>query len=194
MPRSGASTRKRILECAYALFRRKGYSRVNVDEIALASKVTKRTLYYHFKSKDDLFAAMFEAQHELALIGFSRIVDKLVGSPEQIVDGVFRELEIWSSKPNWPGSGFTRVVIELADLPGHPARVIAKRHKATIEARFAEILAKAGIRQSRERAREFWLLCEGAMVLILMHGDRSYAKSAARAAKALLKPGRKGAE
>jgi hypothetical protein len=32
-----------------------------------------------------------------------------------------------SSTPRWSGSGFTRLVVELADLPGHPARAIARR-------------------------------------------------------------------
>ena len=46
MPRSSAETRKRILDAAYRLFRRQGYSRVSMDEIAAATTVTKRTLYY----------------------------------------------------------------------------------------------------------------------------------------------------
>ena len=54
MPRSGEPTRKRILDAAYVLFRRKGYTRVSMDEIAAATAVTKRTLYYHFRSKDEL--------------------------------------------------------------------------------------------------------------------------------------------
>ncbi len=48
MPRSSAATRQRILGAGYGLFRRKGFTRVNMDEIAAAAKVTKRTLYYHF--------------------------------------------------------------------------------------------------------------------------------------------------
>ena len=50
----------------------------------------------------------------------------------------------------------------------------------------AEALSAAGVASARERAREIMLLMEGAMVLMLVHGDRSYAQAAARAAKALL--------
>jgi hypothetical protein len=60
-------------------------------------------------------------------------------------------------------SGFTRLVVELADLPGHPARVIARQHKAQLEYHLAEQLAVAGIARSRESAREIWLLAEGAI-------------------------------
>jgi AcrR family transcriptional regulator len=70
MPRSAAVTRKRILDAAYGEFRRKGYARVGVDEIAAAAKVTKRTLYYHFDSKDALLAAVLERQHELAVLAW----------------------------------------------------------------------------------------------------------------------------
>jgi AcrR family transcriptional regulator len=187
MPRSSEPTRQAILDAAYALFRRKGYTRVSMDEIAAAAAVTKRTLYYHFQSKDHLLAAVLEAQHRLALAAFRTFGDKLAGSPEDIVDALFRDLAAWSDKPRWAGSGFTRLVIELADLPGHPARVIARRHKALLEAHLAELLERANVDSPREKAREIWLLSEGAISLILVHRDRSYAAAAGRAAKELLR-------
>lgn len=186
MPRSSAVTRQRILDAAYVLFRRRGYTRVSMDEIAATARVTKRTLYYHFESKDALLAAMLEAQHDLSLAAFATFADRLSGSPKAIIDAFFRELAVWADTPRWAGSGFTRLVIELADLRGHPARTIARRHKALLEAHLAEMLAKAGVRAARQRAREIWLLSEGAISLMLVHGDRSYAAAAAQAAKRLV--------
>jgi AcrR family transcriptional regulator len=157
-----------------------------MDEIAAAATVTKRTLYYHFKSKDTLLADVLEAQHVLALEAFRTFGDRLAGSAETIIDTLFKDLAVWSDTPRWSGSGFTRLVIELADLRGHPARLIARRHKALLESQLAELLAKANVRSARERAREIWLLSEGAISLMLVHGDRTYAAAAARAAKALI--------
>jgi AcrR family transcriptional regulator len=186
VPRDSQRTRQGILDAAYVLFRRKGFTRVSMDEIAAATSVTKRTLYYHFKSKDQLLAAVLDVQHHLALAAFRTFGDKLSGSPEDIIDALFRDLAVWSDKPRWAGSGFTRLVIELADLPGHPARTIARRHKAMLEAHLAELFAKAKVNSPRERAREVWLLSEGAISLILVHRDRSYAAAAAQAAKKLI--------
>lgn len=187
MPRSGHRTKQRILDNAYALFRRRGFTRVSMDEIAAAAGVTKRTLYYHFDSKDTLLAAVLEAQHCLALAAFRTFGDRLSGSPEAIIDAFFKELAVWSDTPRWAGSGFTRLVIELADLRGHPARLIAHRHKAMLEGHLAELLASAKVDSPRERAREIWLLSEDAISLILVHGDRSYAATAAEAAKRLIR-------
>ena len=186
MPRSSEATRTRILDAAYALFRRRGYTRVSMDKIAAATAVTKRTLYYHFRSKDELLAAVLETQHRLALAAFRTFGDSLGGSPEAIVDTLFRDLAAWADKPRWAGSGFTRLVVELADLPGHPARVIARRHKAMLEAHLAGLFACANVASPRETAREIWLLSEGAISLMLVHRDRSYATAAAVAAKKLL--------
>jgi AcrR family transcriptional regulator len=187
VPRSSEQTRQRILDAAYKLFRGKGYSRVSMDEIAAATTVTKRTLYYHFTSKDSLLAAVLDTQHRLALAAFRTFGDKLSGSPEAIVDGLFNQLAVWADRPRWAGSGFTRLVIELADLPGHPARTIARRHKALLEQHLAALFAKAGVRSARDTAREVWLLSEGAISLILVHGDRGYAAAAAKAAKRLIR-------
>jgi AcrR family transcriptional regulator len=187
MPRTGEKTQARILDAAYKLFRRRGYSRVSMDEIAAVTKVTKRTLYYHFQSKDHLLSEVLEAQHRLALDAFRTFGDSLSGTPEAIIDGLFRQLAVWSDRPRWAGSGFTRLVIELADLPGHPARLIARRHKALLESNLANLLAKTGIARPRECAREIWLLSEGAISLILVHGDSGYAAAAGRAAKKLIR-------
>ncbi len=190
MPRSSEATRQQILDAAYRLFRRSGYSRVSMDEIAAATGVTKRTLYYHFESKDELLATVLEAQHALAVAAFRTFGDRLSGSPEAMVEAMFRDLAVWSDRPRWAGSGFTRLVVELADLPGHPARAIARRHKATLEAQLAALLDKAGVARPAACAREIWLLSEGAISSILVHGDRSYAAAAATAALTLLRASR----
>ena len=189
MPRDAEATRKRIREAAYRLFRRQGYGRVSMDGIAATARLTKRTLYHHFKSKDQLLADVLEGQHELALQAFRTFSGRLSGSPEAIVEGMFRELAVWADRPRWAGSGFTRLVIELADLPGHPARVIARRHKAQLELCLAELLEQSGVERPKQLARAVWLLSEGAISLILVHGDKGYAAAAARAAKKLLPRG-----
>jgi AcrR family transcriptional regulator len=187
MPRSADLTRKRILEGAYKLFRRQGYRRVTMDDIAAEARLTKRTLYHHFNSKDQLLANVLNAQHHLALQAFRTFGDRLSGSAEAIVEGMFRELAVWADRPRWAGSGFTRLVIELADLPGHPARLIARRHKAQLERCLTELLERSGVRQAGELARAIWLLSEGAISLILVHGDRGYSVAASAAANTLVR-------
>ncbi len=186
MTRDAQATRRRILDAAYELFYRKGFGRVGVDDIAAAAGITKRTLYYHFKSKDDLLAAVLELHSELALARIRKYEGRYSGSASEILDVLFAELSRWSAKPAWTGAGFTRLAMELADLPGHPARAIAHRHKAAMEGWWAGLLERTGVPSAAERAREVVLLMEGATALILIHGDRSYAEAAARAAKRLV--------
>jgi len=186
MPRNAEPTRRRILDAAYELFYRMGFARVSVDDVAAFAEVTKRTLYYHFRSKDELLSAVLELHHELALARIQKYADRYSGGTDEILTVLFAELARWSAKPGWTGAGFTRLAMELADLPGHPARAVARRHKAALEAWWAGLLEKAGVLSSHERAREIVLLMEGATALILIHGDRSYADAAAGAAKRLV--------
>jgi AcrR family transcriptional regulator len=69
MPRDADMTRKRILDAAYGQFRRRGYSRVSMNEIASAARLTKRSLCYHFVSKDALLSAVLEAQYRSMPLG-----------------------------------------------------------------------------------------------------------------------------
>jgi AcrR family transcriptional regulator len=187
MPRTSAErTRRQILDAAYESFYRRGFARSSVDEIAAMAKVTKRTLYNHFESKDGLLAAVLETQRELSPGRVQKYQERYSGNAERFVSVLFEELRKWSEKPRWAGSGITRLALELADLPGHPARLVARRHKSEVQDWLAVMLQKAGTRRAGAKARELQLLIEGANVLMLISGDRSYANTAATLAKRLL--------
>jgi AcrR family transcriptional regulator len=187
MGRSRAQTTLRILDAAYGLFWRQGFLRVSMDEIAARAGITKRTLYQHFRSKDDLIAEALSHSSELAIVRLRKF--RRPTKWDELIDSFFAELAEWAAKPRWSGSGFTRVVVELADLRGHPARAIARHHKMEVEKWLAAALTTARVSSPRERVREIMLLMEGTIILMLIHGDRSYAKSAANAAKALVRKG-----
>jgi AcrR family transcriptional regulator len=159
-----------------------------MDDIAARANITKRALYQHFVSKDDLIKSALAHSSEFALSRLRQF--KRSHDIHEFIDSYFDQLSDWAAKPKWSGAGFTRVVVELADLRGHPARSIARQHKAAVERWLTEAISAAGIRSAQQRAREIMLLTEGAMVLMLIHGDRSYAQVAALAAKTLVKPKR----
>jgi len=178
-----------ILTCAYRLFHRHGFNRVSMDEIARAARVTKRTVYYHFRSKDDLIAAALKHQQELAVATFRTWTYRTGRKPEAIVASLFRELGSWAKDRNFFGSGFTRAAFELAELPGHPARVVARNHEKTIECLLGDVLASTGLPSARRRARQLYTLLEGAAVMMLVHGDQGYVTAAAEVGKLIVSQG-----
>ena len=184
MPRQ-AIAKRRFIQAAYELFYRSGFARVGVDLIAGKAGFTKRSLYYHFRSKDHLLAEVIQFHHDLAMGHIRRWGDRLTGEIEAFLDSLFAQLADWAAKPRWAGPGFTRIVMELADLPGHPARAIAGRHKKAVEEWLAHEFAVRGVAAPEELAREIVLLLEGSTALMLIHRDPGYAKAAADAAKAL---------
>jgi AcrR family transcriptional regulator len=180
------TTRQRIIDAAYECFWRAGYNRTSLDTIAERAGVTKRTLYSYFRSKDDLLAAVMAHYNTLAAQRLKRIGDRMPSDRGGLIESFFGQLAGWASAtPRWSGSGFTRLVVELADLPGHPARTLARRAKGTTESWLAERLAQAQVGDPDARACEIMLLLEGAMALTLIHGHRRYIDAAARAAKRL---------
>jgi len=185
MRRSRDETHRRILDAAYGLFWRQGFLRVSMDEIAARAGITKRAMYQHFRSKDDLMAAALAQSSKLAMQRLEQF--QRSANAAELIDTFFADLAAWAAKPRWAGGGFTRVAVELADQRGHPARVIARKHKAAVEAWLADGLTAAEVESPRDRAREIMLLMEGAMALMLIHGNRDFANAAARAAKTLVR-------
>src|SRR6266446_3773813 len=190
MSRSRGNTRRRILETAYELFYRRGFTRVAVDAVAARAAIPKRTLYNHYDSKDALLAAVLEFHHDLALERIRRWSSRLPSDLDAMLDALFSDLATWAARPRWEGAGFTRLVMELADLPGHPARAIARRHKTAVESWLAGELDARGVSDAAGRARQLVLLLEGCISLPLIHGSKAYAEAAALAARRLLQAGR----
>lgn len=64
------SVRKRasIIDAAIETFAACGFDRANMDTIAEVANVSKRTIYNHFSSKEDLFVAIVEAIRERSAV------------------------------------------------------------------------------------------------------------------------------
>ena len=50
--------RTRLLRTAITVFAKNGFDKTTVDDIASAAGIAKGTVYYHFKSKEDVFLAI----------------------------------------------------------------------------------------------------------------------------------------
>lgn len=66
------SKRSQIETAAKEVFGRVGFADATMDSIAAEAQVSTRTLYQHFKSKNDLFAAVLTASASLVANDFSR--------------------------------------------------------------------------------------------------------------------------
>lgn len=186
MQSTGPATRARILAAAYDRFYREGFGRTTMDAIAEASGVTKRTLYQHFDSKDALLGAVLAEQNDRALTLVRRWAGEAAATPEDLVATIFEGLGRWAARPRWLGSGYTRLAMELADMPGHPARRMAAGHKRAVEDWLGAEFTRLAVPEPALRAAEVMMLMEGCTSLILIHGDRDYAVLAGHAARALV--------
>jgi AcrR family transcriptional regulator len=185
MPRSSDATRNRILSAATKLFYGEGIRTVSVDAVAAGAGVTKRTLYYHFKSKDDLVAAYLEIRDQPNLDFFKKSFAEAEGGTPAKVEAIFRSLARSARHPKWKGCGFLRTSAELANMPGHPAIRIGAAHKKKVEDWLRGNFEADGVRHAAALARQVVLLLDGSFVAVLLHRDPSYMETAGAAASAL---------
>lgn len=180
------STRDRILDAASRLFYSEGIRAVSVDAVAEKAGVTKKTLYYHFRSKDDLIAGYLAARDQPNLMLFAKWYDAARGGAADKTAAMLRELGRGARHPKWKGCGFLRTVAELANMPGHPARRIGAAHKKKFETWLAGRYSESGLANPKKLARGVALLMEGAFAMMLIHRDPEYADAAAEAARLLV--------
>ena len=186
MARDARTTREQIVQAADDLFYGEGIKSASLDAIAVKAGVTKRTIYYHFPSKDDLIAAYLTARDEPTFARQAAWLDETEGDLPRQVLGLFENLARAMNTPRWKGCGFIRAAAELAGAPGHPARKIASTHKKRFEAWLEGRIAQAGLSEPALRARQVTLLLAGAAAQVLIHRDPAYALAAGQAAAALV--------
>ena len=192
MPRDGNETRARIIKAASRLFYSVGIKAVSVDAVAEKAGITKKTLYYHFKSKDDLITEYLAMRDKPNLAIFATWLSGAEGELPDRVATMFRQLAITTiGQKRWRGCGFLRTAAELVDMPGHPAIKLASEHKKRLEGWLAGVIAEGGWRNPEMLARQISLLLDGAFSSALLHRDVAYVEAAGQAAAALLRASEK---
>jgi len=66
--------RQRIIEVAQNIFKKYGFRKSTMDEIAVAAGKGKSTLYHYFKSKEDVFAAVIEKEGNTMFNELNKII------------------------------------------------------------------------------------------------------------------------
>ncbi len=181
------TTRERIVAAASKLFYGQGIRAVSVDAVAEKAGLTKRTLYYHFASKDDLIAASLERRDQPNLGLFRHWFTESEGQLADKVAAIFQHLAAAARRPAWKGCGFLRTAAELADMPGHPAIRIGIAHKKNFEAWLKTVFEAEGIEAAEQTARQVLLLLDGSFATVLLNRDPSYMETAGMAAASLVR-------
>ena len=99
--------RRRILECAKRVFARRGYHDTNISHICEALGIARGTLYQHFTSKKDVFAAIIEEMLDRVRAAVARepvveiptgmrptrsqVIDYAAASLRRVLDAVFAD-------------------------------------------------------------------------------------------------------
>jgi AcrR family transcriptional regulator len=186
MRRHALATRGRIVEAASRLFYRAGIGAVSVDAIAEKAGITKRTLYNHFRSKDQLITAYLEARDSPNVKAFAGWFAEAPGDLPARVEAIFARLAEAARHPKWRGCGFLRTAAELVGAPGHPALKAGSHHKKNVESWLASLFSGYGAREPEALSRQIVLLIDGAFSAMLLHRDAAYIAEAGRAAATLV--------
>jgi AcrR family transcriptional regulator len=191
MATRGDGTREQIVVAATRLFYGKGIRAVSMDAVAEKAGVTKKTLYYHFTSKDELVAETIAARDQPTLELYMRWFAETNGTVADKIRGLFTRLGKSVDTPKWRGCGFLRTIAELANMPAHPAVKAGAAHKKRFETWLEAELRDHDIGGAAALARQIVILLDGATTVMLIHRDLDYVETAGRLALDLVERARR---
>lgn len=83
MPKTdGYRTKQNILKISEKLFSEKGYDGTSVDEIANLCNINKATVYYHFKSKEEILDSVMHSILDEAKKMVNTSIDEMHSNPD----------------------------------------------------------------------------------------------------------------
>ena len=80
-----SKTRAKLVDVARQLFAKKGVDDTTMNDIAVASKKGRRTLYTYFKSKEDIYMAVVESELEMLSDAREQVAKKDITPDEKIL-------------------------------------------------------------------------------------------------------------
>ncbi|SEG11296.1 transcriptional regulator, TetR family [Actinacidiphila yanglinensis] len=139
MAKRGDELRKHILWAAKDVFLEMGFERASMDVVAARAETSKRTLYAHFESKDNLFLAVVDLVRELYLDKLRTPADYSDDTAEAVVlfCGRFLQMLLWS-----PTLRTSRLGIAAADRQPDAAARYFDAIFTTVHERLAAFLTE----------------------------------------------------
>jgi AcrR family transcriptional regulator len=72
--------REQVVQSARQVFARYGYKKTALDDIAHEARKGKSTIYYYFKSKDEIFKAVIDAEAEIRKQAIEKEISQITDS------------------------------------------------------------------------------------------------------------------
>lgn len=88
-----SKTKAKLIDVARTLFAKNGVDNTTMNDIALASKKGRRTLYTYFKSKEDIYMAVVESELEILSNALERVVAKNMSPDLNILEMIETHLD-----------------------------------------------------------------------------------------------------
>ena len=179
------SKREQLIQTGAKLFAKNGFHATGVDTIAEKAGVTKKTLYAHFRSKDELVLAALHHYDGLFRNEFMRRVEAAGRTPRARLLAVFDVAEHWFGQNNFYGCMFINAIGEYSESDTS-IRQVCKEYKRLMKGYIRELCEQVGGPNPQKLAEEIALLFEGATVTAQVSQNPKIAQIAKRAAKTLI--------
>jgi AcrR family transcriptional regulator len=182
--------RDQLVDTALALFNRDGYHATGIDTILAEAGVAKMTLYRHFSSKDELIAAALQRRSSQVRAFVEGWIERHAETPQQRVLAYFDALGEWFAGRAFPGQPFRgcmflNAAAEFTRLED-PLRALAADSKRQLRAWLHREVSRGGFSRPGALADQLLVLSQGAIVVAQALSDPRAARTARRAAEALL--------
>lgn len=88
-----SKTRAKLVDVARQLFAKMGVENTTMNDIALASKKGRRTLYTYFKSKEEIYLAVVQAELEILSDMMKRVAEKDISPDQKLIEMIYTRLD-----------------------------------------------------------------------------------------------------
>jgi len=166
-------SKEAILQASIRVFRRQGYYRTSMADLAREVGLTKGVFYHHFASKEDLMhtalnsSAAFFREHVFSIayneeLSGQKRLDKMILSAQRIftdsMDGCF----------------FANTILETAHVEATFLPEIREFFASWQDALATIFRSKYSSKEANEKAKQLISDIEGSLIMMQLHRDTAY--------------------
>ncbi len=90
-----------IIEAARELFAKFGYKKTTMEDIALALRKGKSSLYYYFKNKEEIFQAVIELEKDVLFNELNKVVESDLSPKDKLKEYVITRMKTIHTLENY---------------------------------------------------------------------------------------------
>lgn len=175
------SKKEKLIEAATQEFHANGFNATGIESIREAANVSKKTLYNHFVSKEELILAVLKREDENVRSSLTSGIESIGKTPRDRLIGLFELYAKWIKDDSFSGCLFIKAASEFSE-PDNKCKAECIEAKRLAKLLIRDLVNETKVSNAKILTDQLNILIQGSIVQAYVSDDKTAIKTAKKTA------------